>query len=82
MAAGDQIKPPSNAAKTRAVRTGTYTAYAKSDGRVIYTKENFLEHHDKVPMGISMTMGAAHLVDPKSGEVLFAWDPWDILKKK
>lgn len=82
MAAGDQIKAPSNAAKERAVRTGTYVAWAKTAPHAeIWRMEGFVEHHDKVPTGISITMGAAALVDPKTGEYLFTWDPWGILKK-
>lgn len=57
---------------------GTYVAYGK-DGVEIWRREDFAMGMDQVPTGISITMGAGVIVDPKTGERLHAWDPWDVL---
>lgn len=81
MAAGDQIKAPSNQAKPREERVGTYIAWSRHAPHAeVWRKEGFREHHDQVPSGISIVMGAGALLDPKTGEKLFTWDPWKILK--
>ncbi len=60
----------------QAVKPGTYIAYAKDDGREIWRMEGFSPRHHAVPYGISLTMGAGAIIDPKSGERTHLWDPW------
>ena len=57
---------------------GTYIAYDKA-GKEIWRKEDFTRSHDSVPRGISITMGAGKCIDPKTGEVQFQWNPWNII---
>lgn len=81
MAAGDQTKASAKSASAldRQGEVGTYVAYARSDGREIWRKEGFVRHRDQVPMGVSITMGAGVLLDPRTGESIFKWNPWGIL---
>ena len=39
----------------------------------------FVVGKDAVGHGLSMAMGAARFVDPKSGELVRKWDPWGVL---
>ena len=62
------------------VKSGTYRAYSKYDGELIYEKEDFTPRHDTIPFGISICMGAAELLDKKTGERIHSWNPWGQLK--
>ena len=39
----------------------------------------FVVGKDAVGHGLSMAMGAARFVDPRSGELVRKWDPWGVL---
>ncbi len=72
------VTNPAQAKDTSQV--GTYTVYDRA-GKVLWVGENFRRHVDTIPGQLSLSMGAARLVDPKTKAVYFTWDPWDVLKK-
>lgn len=39
----------------------------------------FVIGRDRVGHGLSMAMGAAVFVDPRTGELVRRWDPWGVL---
>ena len=57
---------------------GVYIAY-DIDGKEIWRKDDYEIGHDQVPTGISICMKAMKIVNPKSGEVLKQWNPWDVV---
>lgn len=48
-------------------------------GGVLREWPGFVIGADSVGHGLSMSMGAAVFVDPKSGELVRKWDPWGVL---
>ena len=75
MANSGTTKAPAN---SRSDRSGTYIAYGP-DGNEIWKMEGFHIGYDSVPTGISIGMKAGRIVDPKSGERIAQWNPWNLL---
>lgn len=61
--------------------TGTFVGYAR-DGSEIFRKEEWRDGVDQVSHGLSIGLGATQIIDPKSGEILHQWNPWDVLPKR
>ena len=60
---------------------GTLIVYDRQ-GAEIHKAEDFTAGRDKMPAGISLTAGASVVLDPRTGEVLKRWDPWNVLGSK
>ena len=60
---------------------GTLTVYDRK-GNSIYVEEDFHAGHDKMPAGVAISAGGTVIVEPKTGEVLARWDPWNVLGSK
>lgn len=52
--------------------------YDKAGG-VLREWPGFVIGADSVGHGLSMAIGAARFVDPRSGELVRKWDPWNLL---
>lgn len=48
-------------------------------GNVLREWPGFVIGKDKVGHGTSMAMGAVRFIDPESGELVRAWNPWGVL---
>jgi hypothetical protein len=48
-------------------------------GNVLREWPGFVIGRDKVGHGTSMAMGAVQFIDPESGELVRAWNPWGVL---
>ena len=59
-------------------RTVNAVIYDKK-GNVLKDWPSFIIGRDTVGHGLSMSMGAAVFVDPKTGELVRKWDPWNVL---
>ena len=56
----------------------TAVIYSKQGG-ILRELRGFVIGKDKVGHGLSMTMGAVRFIDPATGELVRAWNPWGVL---
>lgn len=59
-------------------RVVTAIIYSKKGG-ILREWPGFVIGKDAVGHGLSMTMGAVRFIDPATGELVRAWDPWNLL---
>lgn len=57
-------------------KTGHYRAYDRK-GVLIWEQTDFTVGVDRIPMGVSLCMGAGSIKDGKT--LLFKYDPWRLL---
>ena len=59
-------------------RVVTAIIYSKKGG-ILREWPGFVIGRDSVGHGLSMSMGAARFIDASTGELVRAWDPWNLL---
>lgn len=57
---------------------GVYVGY-DGDGVEVYRDESYEIGLTTIPYGLSISMKAMKILDPKTGEVLKSWNPWDVV---